>query len=171
MLGDSDAGACDHECGCRRNIERALLIAAGATGIEHSLAGDIDPVRLFAHNPRRTGDLVDGFTLHAQRGQKGRHLERRRLAGHDLVHDSDGFKFRQVNPVDNLVDCFAYVHGNRAPGSLGGGECFGIIFFALERAYDSIGFLTRAVFADADPIPGLAAQLNFTNIGVVAFIF
>ena len=90
MLGDVDARAGNDERRGGGNIESALLIAAGAAGVEHGFRADIDAMRFLAHHPRRAGDLLDGFALHAQGGQKRRHLQRRRFAGHDLIHDVDG---------------------------------------------------------------------------------
>ena len=66
MLRDIDPGAGKHECRGRRDVESSLLIAARPAGIEDGFGSDIYPMSLFAHHPRRAGNLVDRFPLHAQ---------------------------------------------------------------------------------------------------------
>jgi hypothetical protein len=87
VLGDARAGRGDDEHRGGRDVERVGAIAAGAD--------DVDEVRIRTSGGQRTrvrharpsratrrrsGDLANGFLLHAQAGQDRRNHRRRHLA-------------------------------------------------------------------------------------------
>ena len=141
MLGHVDAGAGDDKRRGGGNIERALLIAAGAASVEHGFRADVYPVRLLAHHPRRAGDLLDGFAFHAQRREKRRHLQRRRFSGHDLVHHVDGVRLGKIDAIDQLIDRFANVHD--AGDLFARGEGFRVILLGPKRIGDFVRLFAR----------------------------
>src|SRR5262247_2415587 len=92
MLGYVDASTGNDKRRSRRDIERAFLIAAGAAGVENRFATDVYPMRLLAHDPRRAGNLLDGFAFH------------------DLIHHRYSIGLGQIDAVDQFIDCFANIH-------------------------------------------------------------
>ena len=133
-------GARQNESRGRRDVERALLIAARAAGVENGPGADVYSVRLFAHHARRAGDLVDRLTFHTESGQKSRHLQRRRLAGHDLVHDLDRFRFGEIDAIDELIDGLANFHADFG-SSAAGGKSFRIVFLGPQQLGHLVGFI------------------------------
>ena len=65
---------------------------------------------LFAHHPRRAGNLVYGLPFHSHGRQDRGNLERSRLAGHDLIHDIDRFRLGKIDPVDELLYRLPNIH-------------------------------------------------------------
>ena len=97
MLGDTHTRPSDHEGGCRRNIECAAGIAAGAAGIDQSVAPGTARVEhgvgmKFKRNSSgadgfgESNDFFDRLALHVQRHQQRRNLRVGAVSGKDLGH-------------------------------------------------------------------------------------
>ena len=99
-------------------------------------------MRLFAHHPRRAGNLFDGLPFHTQRRKKGCHLQRRRLTCHNLIHDIDGFLFGKIVAFDQFLDRFSNIHDRLIASSSAGGERFGQVFLASQRLFCLLGLFT-----------------------------
>src|SRR5713226_2474596 len=84
MLGHPDAARGRHYRRQRGNVKGGQAVASRPTRVEE-IPVDLDRCR---HRPRRTrkaGDLVDRLTLHSQRDDEARDLDRRGVAAHDRL--------------------------------------------------------------------------------------
>ncbi len=86
VLGDLQAGAGSDYGGAGGDIVGARGITAGADDVE-GIGGGFDRRHLLAHGHDGAGDLVNGFTAHAQSHQQAADLAGRCLTGH---HDVEG---------------------------------------------------------------------------------
>src|SRR5207249_956541 len=64
------------------------------------LATRTDPRHLEPHHLGEADQLLDGLTLHPQRGQEGGDLRVGRRARHDRLHRRGGLDAREIAPVD-----------------------------------------------------------------------
>jgi len=121
VFSNFDATGRNHESNCSGNIKGVGAVSAGADHIEDGFAVNVDVVTIkikhvstdpdgcgtFTHDPGCSGDLLDGFALHAQGSNEGADLSRCGFTGHDLIHDLDHFPFRNILSFNNLGNGFS----------------------------------------------------------------
>ncbi len=122
-----------------RDVERARAVAAGAAGVDRARRrGDRDRFR--AHDPRRAGDLVDGFAAHPHRQQQPAHLRRGGVARHDDLERGLGLGLAEPRPGGDA--------GKRRPQICGGGVAHArFIFICCGLAYAGCRFETVILHA------------------------
>ena len=82
MFGNRNTASCNNKGASCRNIISAKPIAASADNI-HRIVACLNCQRLVAHDACRRGDIIDLFTAHFQRDQKGGHLGFANITIHD----------------------------------------------------------------------------------------
>jgi hypothetical protein len=97
---------------------------------------------LFAHHPRRAGNFFHRLAFHAERGQEGGHLQRRRLTCHDLIYDIDGFLFGKIVAPDQSLDRFSNIHDRLDLYSSARGKRFGQVFLSFQSLLCFLGLVT-----------------------------
>jgi hypothetical protein len=79
VFGDGDARPRRHDRARRRDVDRVVVVAAGATGVDERLPLGLDRACGVAHPLGEAGDLGLGFAFRPERGQQGTDLCLRRF--------------------------------------------------------------------------------------------
>jgi hypothetical protein len=112
MFHDAHPGCGTDQRRCRRNIECAADIAAGAASVDDDaaiVAGDWH--RLFAHDRCGADKFFNGRPLRRQSHQQSADLRIRRFAGHDVCKSLAGLIAREVFASTEFEQKFLQRHG------------------------------------------------------------